>query len=1070
MRKVKYLVAALLLMGATTTFTSCIDNDEPAGITELRGAKAELLKAKAVVEQANASMILAQAEYQKALAAHEQANADYRQAEVEMQKLLNELQAAQNEAEKAKLEAEIANYKNQMEEAALKHQTEMVRLQGVFAEQQRQYELILKQIKIAQELGSDQEKVDLVYLQNQVDLYYAQLFGGTYLRADALYAVAENPDNYLGLAEDGSPIIVDGGTKIELVAGRDYVTVVGEVPENGVLADDVTYSWSVQVYVAEKNLYEATLEKSYGFGGDNIDDLDNAAWVPYLEVQVEKKQYDVDAKTEALKKLQEFLATDVTTADWRQEIEDLKAEIDELKVAKSQKDVDVDNAYASDSYIAAAEAYLGVKVTKDANNEEKVGYGVATDSYASETAAKTAGYKVLGTAQKKNIAQQKLTTALGKDVEGVTVKEFEVETTDAVLGYVNDAALAAWVAEGNKEADFVPYEDFKLAEVKLGGQFTVNTTTNTVVLANKKQLKNNVDAIADWVEYAGKASASANDAETAKMLLESLEKAEKEAEENYEEALVVWKNSMSAYKGELLPVPTTDVEAAAKKYATALSTLSSSIESYNKAYKDAYDEAFDASVEVQKSKAYNDSYLPALIALGKSCSLPGYNQLNAQTELDRLQPGSALYTVANATTVIEGSISENATADQIAAIKKATFTQADTQARAAAAADYELNKETYETTAKADGEAAAVKAVKDIKESITKEKTGAIAVVSEAYSALYKAIYSEDEEDASFFYTAKTYYGQVAADDAVSLLLATQVDKNKDIADFCKQDTKDGYKVYTILRSDLTADEIKSVTKTKLGENGEPEAAWKNGSEYAFGEWEDSRAVAPTEPEMRKQFTNLEDGGAYGAYLAAQDAVQEQKDKIAAGDDLTQLVADLTQLQSDYNEAIETAKTEAYGKEITAYDEAVAANKTAKATYDTENLKIEKVTVEAYKLQVEIDALNIALGELQTAVMEHLGIKDDNEQDFDYTDAESFEDALNRAVLNMKEEVANAEQALAKAKAALQEAQEGKYDDVAEAQRNLDYVSAEYARVEALYNQATANLARALEIMAETAE
>ena len=321
MRKVKYLVAALLLMGATTTFTSCIDNDEPAGITELRGAKAELLKAKAVVEQANASMILAQAEYQKALAAHEQANADYRQAEVEMQKLLNELQAAQNEAEKAKLEAEIANYKNQMEEAALKHQTEMVRLQGVFAEQQRQYELILKQIKIAQELGSDQEKVDLVYLQNQVDLYYAQLFGGTYLRADALYAVAENPDNYLGLAEDGSPIIVDGGTKIELVAGRDYVKVVGEVPENGVLAAGVTYSWSVQVYVAEKNLYEATLEKFYGFGGDDIDKLNNKQWVPYLEVQVEKKQYDVDAKTESLQKLQELLATDMTTADWRPEIE-----------------------------------------------------------------------------------------------------------------------------------------------------------------------------------------------------------------------------------------------------------------------------------------------------------------------------------------------------------------------------------------------------------------------------------------------------------------------------------------------------------------------------------------------------------------------------------------------------------------------------------------------------------------------------------------------------------------------------------------------------------------------------
>ena len=47
MRKWTYLVAALLVGGATTTFTGCIDNDEPAGIEQLRGAKAEFIKAKA---------------------------------------------------------------------------------------------------------------------------------------------------------------------------------------------------------------------------------------------------------------------------------------------------------------------------------------------------------------------------------------------------------------------------------------------------------------------------------------------------------------------------------------------------------------------------------------------------------------------------------------------------------------------------------------------------------------------------------------------------------------------------------------------------------------------------------------------------------------------------------------------------------------------------------------------------------------------------------------------------------------------------------------------------------------
>lgn len=61
MRKWTYLVAVLLMAGTSTSLlTSCIDNDEPAGIIDLRGAKAELLRAKAAVEQAEAAIKTAQ--------------------------------------------------------------------------------------------------------------------------------------------------------------------------------------------------------------------------------------------------------------------------------------------------------------------------------------------------------------------------------------------------------------------------------------------------------------------------------------------------------------------------------------------------------------------------------------------------------------------------------------------------------------------------------------------------------------------------------------------------------------------------------------------------------------------------------------------------------------------------------------------------------------------------------------------------------------------------------------------------------------------------------------------------
>ena len=60
----KKVLSAILfsaLFVGTGTFTSCIDTDEPEGITNLRGAKAELIRAKVAVEAANAAYVQAEA-------------------------------------------------------------------------------------------------------------------------------------------------------------------------------------------------------------------------------------------------------------------------------------------------------------------------------------------------------------------------------------------------------------------------------------------------------------------------------------------------------------------------------------------------------------------------------------------------------------------------------------------------------------------------------------------------------------------------------------------------------------------------------------------------------------------------------------------------------------------------------------------------------------------------------------------------------------------------------------------------------------------------------------------------
>ena len=167
----KKVLSAILfsaLFAGTGTFTSCIDNDEPAGIEELRGAKAALLLAKVEVEKADAAFTLAQAEVEKAKAAIKNAKAEYEAALAEGQRLANELQAAQNEQEKLAIEAAIADAKRAAELAAITHEEELLSAKTALAEAKRTYELTLAKIEVAKELLPYQDMVEISYFQGLV--------------------------------------------------------------------------------------------------------------------------------------------------------------------------------------------------------------------------------------------------------------------------------------------------------------------------------------------------------------------------------------------------------------------------------------------------------------------------------------------------------------------------------------------------------------------------------------------------------------------------------------------------------------------------------------------------------------------------------------------------------------------------------------------------------------------------------------------------------------------------------------------------------------------------------------
>lgn len=162
MKKTKYLVAALLLMGATTTFTSCIDNDEPAGITDLRGAKAELIRAKAAVELAKVAQEEAKAAYLQACVTAKDLENKEKELELKKQEALDALEIAIAEG---KAEADIAYWKAQLEvieaqkqQAIAEAESAMWNAKQAAAKAQEQYEQALRDIEAAKLTLTDAEQ------------------------------------------------------------------------------------------------------------------------------------------------------------------------------------------------------------------------------------------------------------------------------------------------------------------------------------------------------------------------------------------------------------------------------------------------------------------------------------------------------------------------------------------------------------------------------------------------------------------------------------------------------------------------------------------------------------------------------------------------------------------------------------------------------------------------------------------------------------------------------------------------------------------------------------------------
>ena len=305
-KKWTYVAIVSMMLGVAPVFTGCVDTDEPAGLSELRGAKAELLRAKAAVEQARVALVQAKADLKAAEAESKRANAEWISQLARKQEIENDFEQAKNELELQKLQAQLDSIQTSLEywkeEAAVRHEKKMAKLNEAAAKAQYAYEVALKQIEVAKALGMAYDEVSLEALQREVDTTYEVLFG--------------DPD-----------------------ASGDYG-----------LAEELRE--------ANKKLYEAQLDKDAGIVADQEGTKEQ--FIAKLEAKIAVEEARLAGKEQELADLEEIAELDIEGTDWATEINTLKEEAAKLEVQLQDKEAEKKRLQAEPDYLEKYQAVNGV--------------------------------------------------------------------------------------------------------------------------------------------------------------------------------------------------------------------------------------------------------------------------------------------------------------------------------------------------------------------------------------------------------------------------------------------------------------------------------------------------------------------------------------------------------------------------------------------------------------------------------------------------------------------------------------------------------------------------------------
>ena len=269
-KKWTYVAIFSMMLGMAPVFTGCIDTDEPAGLEQLRGAKAELLKARIKVEEANAANILAdaalkeaqqqivaaEARYKEALAAEQEYKALEQQYLAELQNIKNQEEQAYYENLLNELRAEQEQREREKQLADAQLAVSLEQLKAELLRQQALYDEALKNLALAQNTLTEAQKTHLeawtTAVKNakdavqQATIEYERQYGNF---EEAVKALEEAEADELAIR----------GLNREIYYKQNAFNAADAAYKTAVAAQQADYS-TIEAMNAHKAEYEAQLE------------------------------------------------------------------------------------------------------------------------------------------------------------------------------------------------------------------------------------------------------------------------------------------------------------------------------------------------------------------------------------------------------------------------------------------------------------------------------------------------------------------------------------------------------------------------------------------------------------------------------------------------------------------------------------------------------------------------------------------------------------------------------------------------------------------------------------------